>query len=404
MMFAALLAALPVFSQLSLSDAQQRTVANSASVAQARASVVSRDAALSLARNGGVPHLSADYSLAPQAGQVGDSTVEQHIFTVGANVSVNDLLGATAATRAAAADLIAAQRDADSAVLAARRKAISLYFAALQAAAVERVRQEAVEGARQDLRAADLRSRSGDAPRLDAVRAGVTLAQADADLARAQADRANAIDALASAANVSSSSLGGIADGAAPLPSPAPIDETHSVARALALRPEITSLLATIDARTADADAARMAGLPTLTALGGYASGVDSGLPVNGPAATVHLDVPLAPGTGDRVRAAQAQVSVVRAELVEERRTIALEVAAAVRDERAAESASVAADRANAEAQRALAAVDLGYREGASSSLDVSEARRVATQASGDALVARYQLAQSRALLEVLVP
>jgi outer membrane protein TolC len=75
-----------------------------------------------------------------------------------------------------------------------------------------------------------------------------------------------------------------------------------------------------------------------------------------------------------------------------------------VRTARAAQAAERAAERARDAAQQALSAVELGYREGASSSLDVAEARRAAVQASVDALVARYQRAQAQALLEVLVP
>jgi outer membrane protein TolC len=125
---------------------------------------------------------------------------------------------------------------------------------------------------------------------------------------------------------------------------------------------------------------------------------------VHGPEASVHLDFPLSPGTSDRVAIAQVHVDAARIQLLEARRTIALEVAAAVRTARAAQAAERAAERARDAAQQALSAVELGYREGASSSLDVAEARRAAVQASVDALVARYQRAQAQALLEVLVP
>ncbi len=402
---AVVLAALPSFAGLSLADAQSRDVAASADVAAARATVVQRQSALQLARGGGIPHLTGDYSLAPQAGQTGDSIVEQHLLGIGAGISINDLLGAPAATRAAAADLLAAQRDADAAALTAREDAVKLYFAALQAVAVASVRARAVDGARRDVEAARLRARNGAAPQLDVVRADVTLARAAADLAQAQADRDDALAALASATGVSPAALVVSAPAAtASCECGAPPGEAKAVARALAMRPEIASLLASIDARTAAVATARQSGLPSIAATGGYAEGVDTGVPVRGPTAGVHLDLPLAPGTGDRVATAQAQVALVRAQLAQARRTIALEVAAAVRDARAAGVAAQAAARARDEAQRALSAVELGYREGASSSLDVSDARRVAVQASVDALVAEYRRAQALALLEVIVP
>ena len=396
-------AVLPAFAQMSLADAQQRAVANSANVATASASVRQRQAQLDLARNGGIPHLTGDYALSPQANAAGTGAVEQHFFTVGAGISINDLIGAAPATRAAASDLVSAQRDVETAALGARVNATKLYFSALQAIALEGVRENAVAGAVADRAAAELRERNGAAPQLDVVRAYVTLAQARGDLARAQADRQDAVDALASATGVAPELLSSLA-AVAPESAARELDERRDVARALAVRPELAALLASIDARTADVTTAKQSGIPTATANAGYQKGVDTGIPVQGAQAAVHVDIPLAGGAGDRVAAAQAQVDAVHAQLVDERRTIALEVRSSVRDARAAVAAEAAASDAAAEAQRALRAVELGYREGASSSLDVSVARRTAVQASVDALVSHYARAQAFALLEVMVP
>jgi outer membrane protein TolC len=399
----AVLAVVPAFTGLSLNDAMSQAVANSAAVAAAQATERQREADLRLARLGGIPHLTGDYSLSPQAAPTGTATVEQHFIAVGVGISVNDILANSTTTRAAAADLLAAQRDADASALRARTTAIVLYFAALQAIAVERVRADAVRGARRELRAAQLRSGAGAAPRIDTVRADVTLAQAQADFARATADRANAVDALASATNVDPSRLTRLGGEAEPRTAPQ-LEDDRSVPRALALRPEIAALLASIQARDADLALAHHSSWPTATIGGGYERGVDTAIPVQGPQAAVHLDLPIAPGSGERVAIAQAQVDAVRAQLLEQRRTIALDVANAVRTARAAQTAEYAADRARDEAQRGLTAVELGYREGASSSLDVDVARRTYVQASVDALVAEYQRAQALALVEIMVP
>ncbi|MEO6835266.1 MAG: TolC family protein, partial [Candidatus Tumulicola sp.] len=346
-----------------------------------------------------------DYSLSPQAAPAGPATVEQHFITVGAGISINDILANSATTRVAAADLLAAQRDADSATLQARARGIDRYFTALQAIAIEQVRAQAVRGAQRGRSAAEIRARTGEAPRLDVLRADVSLSQAQADFARAQADRANAVDALASAANVEPSTLARLGSqrqgGVEPR---APLDERSAVARALASRPELAALLASLDARKTGVSLARQTAWPSLTVGGGYQRGVDTAVPVHGPQAAVHLDVPLAPGTNERVAIAQAQADAAQTQLIEERRTIALDVAAAVRTARAAQAAQSAARHARDAAQRALAAVELGYREGASSSLDVAEARRSYVQASVDALIAEYQRAQALALLEAMVP
>jgi outer membrane protein TolC len=397
------LAVVPSFTQLSLAQAQSLVVVNSVDVQVATADVRSREAALEIARTGGIPHLTGDYALAPQAGPYDLSTVSQHFITVGADVSINDILAASDATRAAANDLLASQRNAESTVLAARENAVKLYFAALQAIALERFQNETVAGAQRDRDAAAERERAGDAPHLDVVRADVTLAQAHADLARARAARADAVDALASATGMDADSFVAIG-GDAGVQTAKTLDEPAAVARALAQRPEITSLLATISARETDTTAARQTGLPTMTASGGFQKGVDSGVPVQGPAVGVHVDVPIAPSERAHVAAAEAQADRAKAQLVDERRTIALEVKSAIRDARADDVAELAAAQARDEASRALAAVELGYREGASSSLEVAQARQTFAQASVDALVSSYQRAQAYALLEVIVP
>jgi outer membrane protein TolC len=404
MPFAAIvLAVIPAFTHLSLGDAQSRALAVNVNVQTAIATVAQRRAALQLARDNAVPHLTGDYSLSPQAGPFNSSTVMQHLVTVGAGVSINDLLTAPAATRAAAEDLLTAQRDADGAVLQARENVTKLYFAALQAIAAEALSRANVAGAQRDRDAAALRARNGESPHLDVVRADVTLAQAQAALAQAEAARSDAVDALASATGVPPASLKKLGGSVPPVPS-GTLNEPRAVARALALRPELSALLATIAARRANVTAARETGLPATTVTGGYERGVDSGVGVQGAAVSAHVDLPLASGAGARTFAARAQLTAARAQLLDARRVIVLSVETAIRDARAGAVALRAAVAARDEAARALAAVELGYREGASSSLDVFTARSTYEQAAANALVAQYQQAQALAILEVIVP
>ena len=397
-----LCAAMAVFTQLSLPDAISRAVSNSAAVQSAVATVREREAQLSLARGTAVPHLSGDYSLAPQAGPLDAGTVEQHFITVGAGISLSDLFASASAVHAAAGDLLAAQRSASATELAAKESAVKLYFAALQAIAIEGIRQDALQGALRDRAAADIRNRNGESPQLDVLRADVTLSQARADLARAQADRADAVEALASATAVDSHTLAALSE--APFPQPQSLQEQQAVTRALAMRPELSSLVASLQARNADLAGARRSGVPAASIEGGYQTGMDTGIPVHGPAVAAHLEVPLSSGSHARAAAAQAQVDATYAQLIEERRTIALEVASAVRDARALDAASQAAQQAKQEASKALAAIEIGYREGASSSLDVAVARRTYEDARVQALVATYDSARSQATLEIVVP
>ena len=126
---AMLMAVMPAFSQLSVSDAELRAVAQNVDVQIARANVRQREAALEIARSGGVPHLSGNYALAPQAGPFDQSVTEQHMFTVAVGITINDILAASAQSRSAASDLIAAQRDTEAATLRAKENAAKLYLA-----------------------------------------------------------------------------------------------------------------------------------------------------------------------------------------------------------------------------------------------------------------------------------
>ncbi len=403
MSFALLLgAALAVFAQLSPSDAMQRGVSNSVDVQTAIATVHQREAQLQLARIAAVPHLTGDYTLAPQAGPLDNGTVEQHLIAVGAGISLSDLIAAPSTIDAAAGDLLAAQRRAAAAELAARENAVKLYFSALQAIAIERIRTDSLHGAQRDRAAAQLRSQNGESPAIDVMRADVTLSQARADLARAHANRGDAVAALASATNVEPATLVELA--AFAYPPRKPPDESIAVQRALALRPELSALVASVSARHADLATARGRALPTATIQGGYQTGVDTGIPVHGPAVAAHVEVPLATDSHDRVAAAQADVDTAYAQLLDERRTIALEVGAAIRDAQADGVAAQAAEDAKNEAATALAAVEVGYREGASSSLDVAIARRTYDQSQVDAMVAEYDSARALAVAQLVAP
>jgi outer membrane protein TolC len=399
---AAALAALPVFAYLSPREAQARTASYSADVRVAIATERERESALQSARVAAIPHLTGDYTLSPQAGATDISTVEQRLFVVGAGINISDILASSDAIRVAAGDVLEAQRDVETAQLEAAQKALKLYFDALQALAVEALRSQSLTDASRQVRIARLRVRAGDAPRLDAVRADVAVAQSSAELFRATADAANALEALADATRVPAERLRGLTT-AGEVP-PRVIDATDAVARALSRRPELRALMAAAAARDAGIAAARTSSLPSATIQAGYATGVDTGIHVGGPQVAAHVDVPISSTGSFAVAAAHARADAAYASLDAERRRIALEVAAAVRDERASDLAAAAAETARREASQALSGIELGYREGASSASDVADARRTYEQAALDALTAKYQRAAAHWSLEILAP
>lgn len=402
MIAAAVLLALPVFARLSPRDAQARAVAYDSSVRAAIATEREREAALQSARVAAMPHVIGDYTLSPQAGPNDVATVEQRIFTVGAGIDVTELLSAPSNIRVAAADLLASQRDVESAELTAKRGTLKLYFDALQSMAIEELQARSVADAARDLTVARVRTRAGDAPQLDVMRAAVALAQAKAASYRAQADRANAVDAIANATRVPATALTALSesnDEAQPTPS-----IERAVARALADRPELDSLLRAAQARDAAVSVARYSSYPTATLQAGYATGVDTGIHVGGPQVAAHLDIPVTSSASAEVAAARARAEAAYVAMDAERRQIVLDVTASVRVASADDLATVAADRARTQAAQVMAGVELGYREGASSSVDVTDARRTYVQASVDALTALYQQAAAHWYVEVLAP
>ena len=261
--------------------------------------------------------------------------------------------------------------------------------------------REALSGALRDQSVAGIRARNGAAPRLDVIRA--TFRSHRRSRTSCAPRRTGPTPSTRWRPPPASIRLRGARDrrrrtrhkrrGA---------DEPRAVVRALASRPEVASLLADRRAEC-EVDVARSAGWPTATASGGYAAGVDSGQSVHGPAANVTWTFRSRPRRTPAFRRPGAGRCRTR---TASRRAAYDRPRSGGRDTRGPRGNWRIGRimRAREEALRALSAVELGYREGASSSLDVAEARRTATQASVDALIAQYREAQSEALLEIIAP
>lgn len=399
-MIALLLAAVLVpqqFSSLPLRDALQRAVSNSPDVAAARERVDENAALLAAARGGASPLLTANYAASPQAGS-DNATVIQRIATVGAQFTLGDYAAYGPLVRQAAFTLASSQYDLLDAQRSERIKTIGEYFAALKALAVLQLREQDVRGARQDLAAAQIRYRAGDAPRLDVVRAQVALATAQSDFDAAQVDVQNAQDALAVETGIGIASF----DALAPFEQNAPAlaDPARAVQRALAQRTDVLSSQQAIRAEEAAVAAARRGVLPSVTIAGGYAAGVDTGIPVHGPSANITVGVPLSGAAGARVQAEQARLEQARSRAAAIERRVSVEVAASARTYSETVRAQGAAQRARSAAQAELIATQTGYRSGASSSLDVANARRTYIEAAMNELSAMYARAQAAATLQ----
>ncbi len=386
------------FARLSISQAESAAVAASPDVAAAQANVQATTAALAAVRASLGPALSADYALAPQGG-ANNATIQQRLTTVGVQTTVGELLLYSPLVAQAAAQHAAARAGADVAARTERVKAVGLYYDALKAQAVAYAQNSALELAEQQQTAARIRFASGDTPRLDILRANVAVAQArsGADLARVASQNANV--ALAVETAVPPTSLAGTVDGA--LPAGPTLDAARAIARALLVRPELVAARQDVAAAEAARRSALLAIFPALTLRAGYTKGVDSGVAVAGPSVTANLAIPLGGAAHARVAERDALVEEAKARQAQAQRQILLEVGAAARTLAAARRATESAARAREAALAELSATEFGYRNGASSSLELANARQTYTTVVVDYLSALYDEARARATLDV---
>jgi outer membrane protein TolC len=110
--------------------------------------------------------------------------------------------------------------------------------------------------------------------------------------------------------------------------------------------------------------------------------------------------MPISQAAKNRADAERARLAQAQDKAASIRRTILVDVSAAARTYAESLRATQAAVRARTAAQQQLHATQTGYRSGASSSLDVADARRTYLQAALNELAAIYAQAQAGATLQ----
>jgi len=212
--------------------------------------------------------------------------------------------------------------------------------------------------------------------------------QADADVRAAGADERNALEALALEIGRDSGSIALPALLNAQLPAGLPA-KNDAVERAISNRPEIASAQADVAAEEASLRVARNAALPALTAQMGYTYGTDTEVNVHGPSANLSLTFPVSGASGAAAIAQSARIDQARARLAAAIQNVTIEVGAAYEmltaDAYAAQAATVARRAAMSE----VTATQVGYRNGAVSSLEVLDARRTFAEVAISELAAR---------------
>ncbi len=391
-----------VFTNFSVTDAETAALANSPDVVAARARVEQSRSQFQTAKSGLAPNLVSAYSQVPIGNPPGPN-VTSRLASVGLEEIVGNFFTFKSSVDVARLSLRATQADENAAEAAERIKVVGLYFDALKNRSIAAARQSALALAVAQRDAARKRFAAGDAPRLDVVRADVAVARATADLENASAIDLNSREALLVETATSEAYVAATAPGALPPPSPVLTDPQAAVAIARRLRPEFASAELTVAAAQASIAGARASAFPFLTVGTGYQGGTDSDVPIGSPTINASLSIPLSSAVHDRVTLERAKAAEARAKAASIERTLTLGVAAAARTLGAAERSAAASTQARASAAEELRATELGYRNGASSSLEVTTARATYAQAVVDELSAIYDVAKARATLSIEV-
>ncbi|MDQ2858537.1 MAG: TolC family protein [Candidatus Eremiobacteraeota bacterium] len=391
-----------VFAGMSVVTAEDTALAASPDVAGARARLLQSQYLLASARSGIVPSFITNYAQVPQGNPPGPNIISRQV-TAGIQLTLGDFIAYSPAVREAAFNLASAQADLGAALATERVKVVGLYFDALKARAVALARRDALSLAASQLKAAQIRANSGDAPQLDVVRAEVAAAKATADVELATAGDLNAMEALGIETTTPEVQLAATQPTDFPSINPKLTDPQTVIALARAMRPELLSARLAADAARAAIRSARAAGFPLVTVSGGYLVGTDSDVPINAPTINAQVTIPLSPANRDRVKAAEARALEAQTKAAATERQIVLDVAASARTLGASDRASVATTRARQAAETELIATQTGYRNGASSSFEVTFARLSYSQAVVDELSALYDLEKARATLDIEV-
>lgn len=391
-----------VFAHLSLVAAETAALVASPDIAVAAARLSQSQYALAAARSGIAPSLVSNYVQVPQGNPPGPNIISRQV-TAGIQFTVGDFLAFSSAVREAASTLAATQADATVAEVTERTKVVGLYFDALKARAVASARRDALALATSQKRAARVRASAGDAPQLDVVRADVAVQKSTADLEFALAADGNATAALQSETASANDALDATLPTDFPTLDPKLLDSASLIALARTTRPELLSARRATEAAQAAIRSARALGFPAVVVSGGYLVGTDSGVPINAPTINASLAIPFSSANKNKVGVAAARAVEARAKAAGVERLVTLNVAASARTLGATQRAAAATVRARASAQTQLRSTELGYRNGATTSLELLAARSTYTQAVVDEVSALYDLEKARNILNIEV-
>ncbi len=413
---ALLLVPAPAAAELTLDACRGSARTQHPQVAAARAQEAAAAARRAIGFSGFLPTISAEASAsAVHGGFAGAARAGTNSFTGGLETwtaaitarqtlwdfgrTLNQFQAARAANEAADAEAQVASERLEVEAEAAFRTAIA-------ATELVQAAEEALQRADLQRKRADARVQVGQRPRFDLSRADVEVANARLALVAATNGRALAIAQLASACGLAALPAGTTL---APPPTRAPaelppVDAARQ--RALERRAEIRAARARLEASEQAVEAARAHYWPTLSASGSVGfRGPEPGDMESGWQALAQVTVPIVAGGADaaRVREAEALRDATAANFENLKRSVVLEVDAALLSAQEAQSRLDAATSLERSADEGLRLAEARYETGAGDAVELADAQAQLAQAQATRVRAALDVAVSLARLDRIV-
>lgn len=323
--------------------------------------------------------------------------------TVSADALLWDFGRTSSRVRAARASAAAAGHDAEASAADVVLEVRVAYLGVLAAEALERVAAETLANEERHLAQTEAMVAAGTRAAIDLARLRTQVASARAALVRARNDARVARTALDVAMGSPGRAAYDVVDPALPALAAEGQETDALFARAVAARPELASLRASVEAGRASVDAERRALWPSLR--GGVSAGATSTDPALAPAwsttAGITLSWTLFDGLSSRAarEGAEARLDVARARLDDEGQRVWGELDRAASDVASARAQLPAAEEGLAAARELLGLAEARYREGVGSSLELADAQLELANAAAQRVQVGYDLASARARL-----
>ncbi len=403
-MIAAALASIALsFSGLTLEQAENDGVVASPDVNIAAAKLDEANRQFGAAQSGLGPSLVAGYMRTPQ-GDPPSQVITQQLYNAGLGLNLEDLLAQSERVRDSRAGLAGARADLVAAAREERVKVLGLYYDALKARAILAAREEAVTISSQIRDDSAGHAPNRRAKQIEIVRANVAVSEAQAAQSDAQAAYDNAIEALRiETGGIALQAFAQTIDGTPPTTNPILLDPLKASVIAIKHRSEVASAEAALDSAKAEAKLARFDAAPSVVLGAGYTGGIDAGVPVGGPSATVALVYPLSGKAGNTIGLQNAKITEAAARLAGAERMVVLSVSQASRSLAGARETLDSNSKAREGARDELHMARQDYARGGVTSLELITARLTYTRALVNEITSIYDYmkAQQTLMMEI---